>query len=97
MPTMPRSTYENLSLERRDDVFILTLQKPPENRLTTRFCQEISRALNDARVELVGDSEGALIIRGNDTKFFCTVRRPVLGEHATVANSILCFPGPRSL
>ncbi|UPL03125.1 hypothetical protein LCI18_014059 [Fusarium solani-melongenae] len=66
------TTYKNLSLERRDNVFILTLQKPPENRLNTWFCQEIIRALDDARKELGRDSEGALIIRGNDTKFFCT-------------------------
>ena len=71
---MSKNTYENLSLERHGNIFVLTLQKPPENRLNARFCQEIIRALNDARKELGRDSEGALIVRGNDTKFFCTVR-----------------------
>jgi len=65
--------YQNLSLERRGDVFILTLQKPPENRLTSQFCLEIIRALNDVRKELGPDVPGAVIIRGNDAKFFCTV------------------------
>ncbi|KAM0081839.1 hypothetical protein ACKRZS_005980 [Fusarium odoratissimum] len=64
--------YENLGLERRGDVFILTLQKPPENRLISQFCQEIIRALNDVRRELGPDAPGAVIIRGNDAKFFCT-------------------------
>lgn len=66
--------YENLSLERRGDIFLLTLQQPPENRLTTKLCQEIIRAMNDARKALGQDSPGALVIRGNDAKFFCTVR-----------------------
>jgi Delta3-Delta2-enoyl-CoA isomerase len=66
--------YNNLNLERRGDIYILTLQKPPENRLTSQFCQEIIRALNDVRNELGQDSPGAVIIRGNDDKFFCTVR-----------------------
>jgi Delta3-Delta2-enoyl-CoA isomerase len=66
--------YENLSLERRGDIFLLTLQQTPENRLTTKFSQEIIRAMNDAQKALGQDSPGALIIRGNDAKFFCTVR-----------------------
>jgi enoyl-CoA hydratase/carnithine racemase len=65
----------NLGLERRGDVFVLTLQKPPENRLTSQFCQEVIQALNDVRKELGQDSPGAVIIRGNDDKFFCTVRQ----------------------
>jgi len=70
--------YENLGVERRGDVFLLTLNKPPENRLTSQFCQEIIRALNDVRKELGQDSPGAVIIRGNDAKFFCTVRQLLL-------------------
>lgn len=66
--------YKNLSLERQGEIFILTLQKPPENRLNSWFCQEIIRALNDVRRALGPESEGALIVRGSDTKFFCTVR-----------------------
>lgn len=69
---------QNLKLERRGDVFILTLQKPPENRLTSQFCQEIIMALNDVRKELGPDAPGAVIIQGNDAKFFCTVRYSVL-------------------
>ena len=72
--------YQDLSLERRGDVFILTLQKPPENRLTSQFCQEIIRALNDVRKELGPEAPGAAIIRGNDAKFFCTVCFPLMAD-----------------
>lgn len=65
--------YENLKVERRGNVFIATLQKPPENRLNVRFCQEIIRALKDIRRALGSESDGAVILRGNDAKFFCTV------------------------
>ncbi|KAJ3546132.1 hypothetical protein NM208_g2160 [Fusarium decemcellulare] len=64
--------YRNLSLERQGDVFIITLEKPPENRLNTWYCQEIIRAFNDARRALGQGTDGALIMRGSDAKFFCT-------------------------
>jgi enoyl-CoA hydratase/carnithine racemase len=77
---------QNLRLERRGDVFILTLQKPPENRLTSQFCQVIIQALNDVRKELGPNAPGAVIIQGDDTKFFCTVRYSVLLKE--VINSV---------
>ncbi|EXK81934.1 hypothetical protein FOQG_13693 [Fusarium oxysporum f. sp. raphani 54005] len=83
--------HQNLGLERRGDVFILTLQKPPENRLTSQFCQEIIRALNDVRRTLGPDAPGAVIIRGNDAKFFC--RASSEGSYPLVA-TLLHFPFP---
>lgn len=64
--------FKNLSLERPGNIFILTLQKPPENRLDSAFCQEIIRAFNYVRKELGENSDGAIITRGNDAKFWCT-------------------------
>jgi len=65
-------TFKNLSLERRSNVFILTLQKPPENRLNSAFCQEIIRAFHYVQKTLGPGSEGALITRGQGEKFWCT-------------------------
>jgi Delta3-Delta2-enoyl-CoA isomerase len=64
--------WKNLSLERRGNIFILTLQKSPENRLDSAFCQEIIRAFNYVRKALGENSDGAIITRGSDAKFWCT-------------------------
>jgi len=66
-------SYENLSVERHGNVFVITLQKAPENRINQRFAQEIIRAFRDVEKQLGPDSEGAVITRGNDAKFWCTV------------------------
>lgn len=65
-------TYQHLSLERRGDVFVITLQKPPENRLDVAACQELIRAYREAEQTLGQNAEGAVILRGNDHKFFTT-------------------------
>lgn len=67
-------TFRNLSLERHGNVFVITMQKPPENRLNTWYCQEIIRAFRTVEKILGPDSEGAVITRGSDAKFWCTVR-----------------------
>jgi enoyl-CoA hydratase/carnithine racemase len=66
-------TFRNLSLERHGSVFVLTMQKPPENRLNSLYCQEMIRAYRTVEKLLGPDSEGAVITRGNDAKFWCTV------------------------
>jgi len=66
------TSYSNLSIERRGQVFIVTLQKPPENRLDSKFCQEIIRAFRDIQRQLGSGSPGAVITRGSDAKFWCT-------------------------
>ncbi|KAL2070458.1 hypothetical protein VTL71DRAFT_13484 [Oculimacula yallundae] len=69
---MSQSNFQNLTLERQGNVFILTLQKPPENRLNSGFCQEIIRAFHYIQKELGAASEGAVVTRGQGEKFFCT-------------------------
>ncbi|PGG96862.1 hypothetical protein AJ79_09424 [Helicocarpus griseus UAMH5409] len=66
------SSYNHLSVERRGSIYIITMQKPPENRITVSFAQTLITAFRDIEGELGPDSEGAVILRGNDTKFFCT-------------------------
>ncbi|OJD14068.1 hypothetical protein AJ78_05545 [Emergomyces pasteurianus Ep9510] len=66
------SKFRNLSLTRHGNVFVITMQKPPENRLSSWYCQEIIRAFNTVHRILGPDSEGAVITRGSDAKFWCT-------------------------
>ncbi|KXG46514.1 Crotonase, core [Penicillium griseofulvum] len=65
-------TFRSLSLERHGNVFVLTMQKPPENRLNSSYCQEMIRAYRTVERILGSNSEGAVITRGNDAKFWCT-------------------------
>ncbi|KAF7719780.1 Uncharacterized protein PECH_006883 [Penicillium ucsense] len=64
--------FNDLALERHGNVFVLTMQKPPENRLDSQFCQEMIRAYRTVERLLGPDSEGAVVTRGNDAKFWCT-------------------------
>lgn len=70
--SMALPAFKNLTLERCGNIFILTLNKPPENRLNSTFCQEIIRALYYIQPTLGPGSEGALITRSYSAKFFCT-------------------------
>ena len=65
--------YENLTVDRHGQIFVITLCKKPENRITQRFAQEIIRALRDIERDLGVGAEGAVITRGSDEKFWCTV------------------------
>ena len=65
-------SYENLSIDRKGNIFIITLQRPPENRFTSAFAQELTRAFHSIQKELGPDAEGAVITRGSDTKFYST-------------------------
>lgn len=56
-------------------VFTITLKKPPENRLNVKFCQELIAAFHGIQRELGPSSDGAVITRGSDFKFFSTVRK----------------------
>jgi enoyl-CoA hydratase/carnithine racemase len=64
--------FQDLTLDRRGDVFIITLQRSPENRLTVDFCDQIIRAFHYVQRTLGTDSPGAVITRGSDAKFWCT-------------------------
>jgi len=69
---MTLGPYWNLQVDRHDQIFVLTMQKAPENRINVRYAQEIIRALRDIEREIGTNSEGAVIIKGNDEKFWCT-------------------------
>ncbi|PVH87410.1 putative carnitinyl-CoA dehydratase [Cadophora sp. DSE1049] len=69
---MSSPSFKNLSLERHGNIFVITLQKPPENRLSSAFCQEIISAFHYIQKELGAGAEGAVITRGQGEKFFCT-------------------------
>jgi enoyl-CoA hydratase/carnithine racemase len=69
---MAAPTSKNLSLERKGDIFIITLQKPPENRLNSSFCKEIISTFHYIQKTLGPLSSGAVITRGHDAKFWCT-------------------------
>lgn len=64
--------FRYLAIERRGQIFMITLHKPPENRLNISACQELIGAYRFAEHELGSDSEGAIILKGHDAKFFCT-------------------------
>jgi len=64
----------DLALDRHDgNIFVITMRKAPENRLDSAYCQRLIAAFNLVRTTLGSDSEGAVITRGNDAKFWCTV------------------------
>ena len=89
---MSLGPYWNLRVDRHDRVFVITMQKAPENRLNVKYAQEIIRALRDIETELGPDSEGCVIIRGNDEKFWCTGLDLDEGERNPFANSDGFFP-----
>jgi enoyl-CoA hydratase/carnithine racemase len=67
---MTLGPYKDLRVDQYDRVFVITLQKAPENRINVRFAQEIIRALRDIETELGSDSEGCVITKGSNEKFF---------------------------
>lgn len=70
-------SYPNLTIDCHDsNIYVITMRKLPENRLNVAFAQEIIRALREIETRLGRDAEGAVIIRGSDAKFFCTVSPP---------------------
>ena len=73
---MPTSIVDesDLALDRYDgNIFVITMRKAPENRLNSSYCQKLIKTFNLIRTTLGQDSEGAVITRGNDAKFWCTV------------------------
>lgn len=84
--------YWNLGVNRYDRVFVITLQKAPENRLNVKFAQEIIRALRDIEQELGANSEGCVVLKGNDEKFWCTGLDLDEAESNPFANSDGFFP-----
>ena len=89
---MALGPYWNLCVDRYDRIFVITMQKAPENRINVRFAQEIIRALRDIERELGPNSEGCVITRGNDAKFWCTGLDLDEGEVNPFANSDGFYP-----
>ena len=77
MPHEPRQQIINesdLALDRYDgNIFVITMRRAPENRLNSKFAQKIIGAFNQVRELLGTATEGAVITKGNDAKFWCTV------------------------
>ncbi|KAI4616864.1 hypothetical protein J4E83_006445 [Alternaria metachromatica] len=89
---MALGEYTNLRVDRHDRVFVITLAKAPENRINVAFAQEIIRALRDIERELGADTEGCVITRGNDEKFWCTGLELDESDRNPFANSDGFFP-----
>ncbi len=53
-------------------VYIITMQKPPENRLTVTFAQTLISALRYIETTIGPGKPGCVIIEGADAKFWCT-------------------------
>lgn len=73
--TMHSGEYQYITVERKgsNGIYVITMRKPPQNRLNVACCQELIHAYHSIHRTLGPDSEGAVILRGNDAKFFCTV------------------------
>ncbi len=79
---MPESIINeaNLALDRYDgNIFVITMRKAPENRLNSAYAQKLIGAFNTVRKLLGADAEGAVITKGNDAKFWCTVCLSIAG------------------
>jgi Delta3-Delta2-enoyl-CoA isomerase len=70
--TMSSQTYQNLTITNNGPIYIITLKKPPENRINSHFAQEIIRALRDVEKRVGEGQPGAVITRGEGEKFWST-------------------------
>ncbi|KAK3674818.1 hypothetical protein LTR78_005162 [Recurvomyces mirabilis] len=92
---MPESIIDeqDLALDRHDgNVFVITMRKAPENRINSAYAQKLIGAFNTARKILGPDSEGAVITKGNDAKFWCTGLELDESDSNPFANSEGFFP-----
>jgi Delta3-Delta2-enoyl-CoA isomerase len=65
--------YLNITQTGTDNnIYVITLQKPPENRLNVAACQEIIRAYREVETRLGSDAPGAVILTSSSNKFFTT-------------------------
>ncbi|KAK4951304.1 hypothetical protein LTR10_010277 [Elasticomyces elasticus] len=92
---MPESVINesDLALDRYDgSVFVITMRKAPENRINIAYAQKLIGAFNTVRRILGEDSEGAVITKGNDAKFWCTGLELDESDRNPHANSEGFFP-----
>jgi len=93
MTTTPLINEPTLALDRHDgNIFVITMRKAPENRLDSAYCQKLIAAFNLVRTTLGPDSEGAVITRGNDAKFWCTVSCICISLCNVMSSLPLIFP-----
>lgn len=73
MAPVASQTFQDLTVERRSgNIYIITLRRGDENKLTAPFCQEIIRAFHSIQREIGSGESGAVITTGSNTKFWCT-------------------------
>ncbi|KAK3048588.1 hypothetical protein LTR09_010083 [Extremus antarcticus] len=92
---MPQSIINEptLALDRYDgNIFVITMRKAPENRVNVAYAQKLISAFNKVRQILGTDSEGAVITKGNDAKFWCTGLELEEANTNPFANSEGFFP-----
>jgi enoyl-CoA hydratase/carnithine racemase len=65
-------SFIHISVERRGQIFIITLRRGEENRLNTSLCNEVIKAFHYIQRALGPDAAGAVITQGHDAKFWCT-------------------------
>ncbi|OAG45258.1 hypothetical protein AYO21_00606 [Fonsecaea monophora] len=74
--TSPLPKWKYVSIELADSalgVYVVTMNKPPENRLNIESAQNIISALRYIEKVLLGpDKPGAVVITSSSDKFFCT-------------------------
>ncbi|KAL2815245.1 ClpP/crotonase-like domain-containing protein [Aspergillus cavernicola] len=82
----------NLTVERNGNVYIITMRMGHENRLNAKICQEMINAFNWIRQSISPNSEGAVLTRGKDAKFFCTGLDLEEAERQPYANTDGFYP-----
>lgn len=96
MSTTP--TFEHLSIttaSNNPNVYILTMNKPPENRLNSAYAQTLIRALRHVESELANTASeqgGAVVITSFSDKFWCTGLELDEGDTNPYANSDGFYP-----
>lgn len=89
-------SFDNLSISSSKDhpgVHVITMHKPPENRLNVAFAQTIIRALRHIEVDLVKPGQpAAVVITSFSDKFWCTGLELDESDTNPYANSDGFFP-----
>lgn len=71
---MSLGPYSSVSVSRSpSNVFTITLQNLPENRLDATLANDWMKAIRDIEKEVGPGNEGAIVTQGADDRFWCTV------------------------
>ncbi|ETN40920.1 uncharacterized protein HMPREF1541_05200 [Cyphellophora europaea CBS 101466] len=68
-------SFEYVSIDKAGEhgnIYIITMNKPPENRLNVAMCQELIRAYRTVEAKIGPDADGAVILNSHSPKFFTT-------------------------